>query len=217
MKEQSGESVSIQVDDAVLDGVLRVPDEAGGAVLVACANHLRTPQAEYLADLLPQSSLATLRVDLLTLAEDALYEDRLNLGLLTDRLAQVAGWLKGQPGLDDLSLGLCGVGTSGTSALELAASLRHEIVAVVAWESRPDLIEKLLHYVTAPVLLIVGGEDQFVRQRNEKAYGQLQAEKALVVIPGATHRFVEPGTVRAVGERTAGWFSNHLALAGAAT
>ena len=215
MREESGEPVSIKVDDVVLEGVLRVPDEAEGTVLVACANHHRSPQAEFLANLLPQDSLATLRVDLLTLAEDALYEDRLNLDLLSDRLARVAGWMKGQPGLEDLPLGLFGVGTSGTSALELAASLGHEIRAVVAWDGRPDLVEKLLRYVTAPTVLIVGSEDELVRKLNEKAYGQLQAEKALIVVPGATHRFVEPGAVQAVGERAAGWFSTHLALAGA--
>jgi len=210
MREQSGESVSINVDDAILEGVLRVPDDAEGTVLLACANHQRTPHAEYLADLLPRNSLATLRVDLLNPDEDALYEDRLNLELLTDRLARTAGWIKGQAGLDDLPLGLFGVGTSGTSALALAASLRHEISAVVAWEGRPDLVEKLLRFVTAPTLLIVGGEDQLVRQLNESVYAQLEVEKELIVIPGATHRFVEPRAVEAVGERAAAWFSAHL-------
>jgi putative phosphoribosyl transferase len=154
--------------------------------------------------------LATLRVDLLSSAEDALYEDRLNLNLLSDRLANAAGWLKGQPALDDLRVGLLGVGTSGTSVLELAASLRQEVAAVVLWEGRPDLVQHLLPYVTAPTLLIVGGQDSLVLRHNQDAYAALRGVKEFLVIPGATHRFVEPGAVRAVVERAGGWFSNHL-------
>jgi len=215
MKEETGESVSIEVHDAALEGVLRVPDEAEGTVLFACANHHRSPQVTFLANLLPQNSLATVQFDLLTLAEDALYEDRLNLQLLTDRLARVAGWAKGQPGLDDLPLGLFGIGTSGTAALELAASLRHEISAVVVWHGRPDLAEQLLGFVTAPTLLIVGGNDDLVRKLNEQVFQKLHVEKDLVVIPGATHSFEEPGALQAVGEKAADWFSNYMAFAGA--
>jgi putative phosphoribosyl transferase len=215
MKEQTGETISIKVYEVTLEGVVRIPDETEGAVLFACANHHRNPQIDFLANMLPQNSLATVRVDLLTPAEDALYEDRLDLELLTKRLARVAGWVKGQPWLEDLTLGLFGIGTSGSSALELAASLKQAIGAVVMWDARPDLAAKYLGYVTAPTLLIVGGQDNLVRQLNEKAFQQLGGEKQLVVIPGATHLFEEPGALQAVGEKAADWFSNHLALAGA--
>jgi len=210
MITDSGELVSIKARDAFLDGDLRVPDDAEGSVVVACANHHRTPQADYLARLLPQNSLATLRVDLLNLSEDGLYEDRLNLSLLSDRLAYAAGWLKGQPGLDDLPMGFFGVGTSGTSVLELAASLRNEVGAVVVWEGRPDLVSKLLRHVTAPTLLIVGGEDRLVLEHNQGIYGELRCERELLLVPGATHSFAEAGAIKALLERAGSWFSSHL-------
>jgi len=213
MREESGESVSIAVNGVLLDGVYRLPDEAEGAVLFACDNRHRTTQPDFLANLLPQNSLATVLVDLLTAAEDALYEDRLDLELLTARLAVVARWINGQSELCDLPLGLFGVGTSGACALRLAAMLGSRIGAVVAWDGRPDLAEEFLALVSAPTLLIVGGKDDLVRDLNQRAYSKLGAEKELVVIPGATHVFEEGGALQAAGERAAEWFVNHLGRA----
>ena len=212
MTIDAGELVSISARGVSLDGALRVPDDAEGSVVVACANHHRNPQAEYFARCLPQSGLATLRVDLLNPAEDALYEDRLDMDLLSDRLACAAGWLRGQAGLDELPLGLFGVGTSGSAVLELAASLKHEISSVVVWEGRPDLVRELLRSVSAPTLLIVGGEDRLVMEHNQEVCGEFSSEKELLLIPGASHECTEPGAMEAVLERAGSWFTNRLSV-----
>jgi alpha-beta hydrolase superfamily lysophospholipase len=62
----------------------------------------------------------------------------------------------------------------------------------------------------APTLLIVGGRDTTVIQVNEAAYAQLHCQKALEVIPGATHLFEEPGALAHIARLAAGWFQQHL-------
>jgi len=64
--------------------------------------------------------------------------------------------------------------------------------------------------VQAATLLIVGGNDVPVIGLNRKALAQLTAEKQLVIVPGATHLFEEPGTLEAVARHAADWFTRHL-------
>jgi len=64
--------------------------------------------------------------------------------------------------------------------------------------------------VTAPTLLIVGGLDYGVIELNEQAFAQLKAQKALEIVPDATHLFPEPGTLNIVIEHAARWFKTHL-------
>jgi putative phosphoribosyl transferase len=73
---------------------------------------------------------------------------------------------------------------------------------------RPDLAGKdILTKVTAPTLLLVGGNDEQVLELNEKALKDIEAEKKkLTVIPGATHLFEEPGKLEEVARLASGWF-----------
>ena len=66
-------------------------------------------------------------------------------------------------------------------------------------------------WVRAPTLLIVGGRDETVIALNRQALAQLGAkEKQLVIIPGATHLFEEPGALEEVARLAADWFTLHL-------
>jgi putative phosphoribosyl transferase len=59
-------------------------------------------------------------------------------------------------------------------------------------------------------LLIVGGDDVEVLALNRAALAALACAKQLVIVPGATHLFEEPGTLEAVVGHARGWFSKHL-------
>jgi len=85
------------------------------------------------------------------------------------------------------------------------------VAAVVSRGGRPDLAGPALSQVRAPTLLIVGGEDPEVLELNRQALQKLQGEKALVVIPGATHLFEEPGTLEQVADLARRWFLRWLA------
>jgi pimeloyl-ACP methyl ester carboxylesterase len=65
--------------------------------------------------------------------------------------------------------------------------------------------------VRAPTLLIVGGDDELVIPLNRQAYAALRCERELVIVPGASHLFEEPGALEEVARLAAGWFARHLA------
>jgi pimeloyl-ACP methyl ester carboxylesterase len=67
-----------------------------------------------------------------------------------------------------------------------------------------------LHRVRCPTLLIVGGRDQEVLRLNEEAFRKLTCEKQLMVVPGATHLFEEPGKLDEVAWLAASWFERYL-------
>lgn len=45
---------------------------------------------------------------------------------------------------------------------------------------------------------------------NEQAYALLEYEKKLMLVPGTTHLFEEPGTLEQAAQFAAGWFLNCL-------
>jgi putative phosphoribosyl transferase len=98
-----------------------------------------------------------------------------------------------------------------------AAELPRVVSAIVSRGGRPDLAGSALAIVRAPTLLIVGGNDEPVITMNRAALAQLQCpEKSLVIIPGATHLFEEPGTLEETARVAAEWFSRHFMSAGKA-
>jgi len=204
--------ILVQTEGLTLPGILGVPAGAQGAVLFAhgSGSSRFSPRNNFVAEVLRQHRLATLLIDLLTQAEDQLYENRFDIELLTRRLAAVTHWLRTKSEVRHLPVGLFGASTGAASALRLAAQLGEGIYAVVSRGGRPDLAEEFLARVSAPTLLIVGGADDVVLELNRRAYEQLGAEKELAVIPGATHLFEEPGALEAVADQAAEWFARHL-------
>lgn len=75
---------------------------------------------------------------------------------------------------------------------------------------RPDLAMELLPFVKAPSLFIVGSLDDQVIDLNRVAYDQLSCKKEMVIVPGATHLFEEPGTLEQVAELATQWFTHYL-------
>jgi putative phosphoribosyl transferase len=109
-----------------------------------------------------------------------------------------------------LGVGLFGASTGAAAALVAAAARPDDVHAVVSRGGRPDLAAPVLPRVRAPTLLIVGGSDPVVLQLNKQALELLQSEKQLVVVPGATHLFEEPGALDEVARLAADWFTRHL-------
>jgi putative phosphoribosyl transferase len=107
-------------------------------------------------------------------------------------------------------VGLFGASTGGGAALVAAAAIPGEIRAVVSRGGRPDLAGPALPYVTAPTLLIVGGDDTQVIAMNRDAYNQMRCERRLEIVPGATHLFEEPGALEKVAELARDWFVKYF-------
>jgi putative phosphoribosyl transferase len=196
-----------------LSGILKVPAEATGVVAFAhgSGSGRFSPRNQFVARVLQEAGLATLLLDLL---EEEEAEDRdkvFNIGLLAERLQSAADWLSQEPATRALPLGYFGASTGAGAALVAAACAPTRVAAVVSRGGRPDLASGHLPLVRAPTLLIVGGNDDIVIELNEQALGQLRCPKELVIVPGATHLFEEPGTLEEVASLAKDWFLRHLA------
>jgi putative phosphoribosyl transferase len=205
-------SVKIPVGGATLEGILSLPKDALGFVVFAhgSGSSRLSPRNRFVAGVLHKEAIGTLLFDLLTVREDERYENRFAIPLLTDRLKSATRWIRMQHEVTGLGLGYFGASTGTAVALESAAEFGKEIRAIVSRGGRPDLAMDVLGKVTAPTLLIVGGDDYGVIELNRKAYDALKAEKQLTIVPGATHLFEEPGTLEEAAQHAAEWFRIHF-------
>jgi len=96
---------------------------------------------------------------------------------------------------------------------DIPAERPEAIGAVVSRGGRPDLAGPALAQVSAPTLLIVGGNDDVVIELNQAALAQLRCKKQLVIIPGATHLFEEPGALEEVARLAREWLERYLTKA----
>lgn len=208
--------VLIALDGADHAGELVVPADASGIVTFAhgSGSSRLSPRNRFVADRLHGEGLGTLLFDLLTEDEDRDYEARFDINLLTHRLLGATRWLQEQAAADGLPVGYFGASTGSAAALKAAAQ-NTLVRAVVSRGGRPDLAMDELPLVRAPILLIVGGDDEVVIELNRRAYVHITAVKALEIVPGATHLFEEPGTLNQVARLTANWFAEYLPGAGA--
>lgn len=205
-------AVEIRVSDVVLEGDLFIPIEAKGIVLFAhgSGSSRHSPRNRYVAGILQKEGMATLLIDLLTKKEDSIYETRFNIDLLVSRLIEITQWMKEQEETKALTVGYFGASTGAAAALKAAARSEVEIFAVVSRGGRPDLAELVLDKVKAPTLLIVGGDDTVVIELNQLAYRKLNSPKEMVIVPGATHLFEEPGTLEEVARLATLWFQKYV-------
>ena len=209
------QAVEVAVQGLRLQGLLRRPPDAGGIVLFAhgSGSGRLSPRNNFVAEQLEAAGLATLLFDLLTEREEKIDEVtrelRFDIPLLTDRLAAGTQWTLEQPATGQLAVGYFGASTGAAAALRAAARIP-EVAAVVSRGGRPDLAGEALGRVRAATLLIVGGDDHQVLELNRQALAQLRCEAKLEIVPGATHLFVEPGTLEQVAALAADWFARHL-------
>ncbi len=209
---QSEKTVQIPANSVLLEGALALPEHAQGLVVFAhgSGSSRFSPRNTFVAQVLRQAGIGTLLMDLLTQEEDAVYATRFDIDLLTDRLLLATKWLQEQQDTQNLVIGYFGASTGAAAALKAAAVVGSALGAVVSRGGRPDLAEIALVHVQSPTLFIVGGNDHVVVQLNRDAYAMLRGTKQLVVIPGATHLFEEPGALEEVARLATQWFKRYL-------
>lgn len=206
------EVVRIPVNGAHIEGALELPDNPVGLVLFAhgSGSSRHSPRNNFVARVLREHGIGTLLMDLLTPEEDRDYSRRFDIDLLVERLRAAAHWVKQNPDTASLKVGYFGASTGAAAALRAAAH-EESIAAVVSRGGRPDLASPAeLSRVKAPTLFLVGGHDYGVIELNESAFAHLRCEKQLVIVPGATHLFEEPGTLEEVAAQAAAWFRKHF-------
>jgi dienelactone hydrolase len=208
--------VAVPAGEAQLAGDLVVPEHAIGLVAFAhgSGSGRHSPRNRQVAATLNGAGIATLLLDLLTRAEEDVdritAEHRFDISLLARRVVATVDWARRDPTTAPFRIGLFGASTGAAAALVAAAGRPDAVAAVVSRGGRPDLAGRALAEVDAPTLLIVGGADEQVLELNRASLELLDAEKQLVVVPGATHLFEEPGALEEVAQLAADWFSRHL-------
>ena len=209
---------AVQIPDGSvrLDADLQVPSPCSGLVIFAhgSGSSRFSSRNRQVAESLQDAGFATLLLDLLTRAEEAVdiytREFRFDIGRLGRRMVAAADWAAGERSLRDLNIGYFGASTGAAAALIAAAERPGISSAVVSRGGRPDLAGDALPRVQAPTLLIVGGDDEAVIELNEEAKQQMQTIVRLEIVPGATHLFEEPGTLETVEQLAADWFRQYL-------
>ena len=197
-----------------LPGTLAWPEHPSGLVLFAhgSGSSRTSPRNQAVARQLRAAGLATLLFDILTPAEAEQRQNVFEIPTLASRLRTAMDWAVGQPEAASLPAGYFGASTGAAAALLAASMPGARVRAVVSRGGRPDLAGDALYSVRAPTLLIVGGRDEEVLELNRRAYRRLTCPKRLLVIPGATHLFEEPGALEAAGQAATSWLVEHLVL-----
>lgn len=208
MTDTDRREVRIDVGAGAIIGDLSVPSDARGVVAFAhgSGSSRRSSRNKQVAQALVDRGLATLLMDLLTVAEEQVdvrtREHRFDIDLLAERVAHAVAWLGEDPATALLPIGLFGSSTGAAAALVAAARTPGDVAAVVSRGGRPDLAGDALSQVQAPTLLIVGGEDRAVIGMNRDAMERFPQDTPveLELVPGAGHLFEEPGALVQVAE-----------------
>ena len=205
-------AIAIRAGEVDLPGDLTLPPDPTGVVAFAhgSGSSRLSPRNLRVAASLVDAGLGTLLFDLLVPGEELDRANVFDIPLLAGRLLAAMRWLREAPGTAALPLGYFGASTGAAAALWAAAEAQDEVGAVVSRGGRPDLAGERLALVGAPTLLIVGGADEVVLELNREAMRRLRCERELVVVPGATHLFEEPGTLDAMAVEAKRWFVQHL-------
>ncbi len=208
------EDIRVRTGQVDMCGRLTVPSGPFGTVVFAhgSGSSRHSPRNRYVASVLNAAGLATLLIDLLSAEEELERSYVFDIRLLADRLGDATRWTRTVPDVSTTKIGLFGASTGAAAALWAAAQPDSGISAVVSRGGRPDLAAPLLAAVAAPTLLIVGGCDDAVLDLNRRAEAELRCESRLIVVPGATHLFEEPGTLQTVAELARDWFTTELGV-----
>jgi putative phosphoribosyl transferase len=210
-------SVRIPVAGVVLDGDLVVPGGAAGVVLFAhgSGSSRHSPRNRMVAGRLQAAGYGTLLMDLLTAEEDQVdsrtRQFRFDIERLASRLTGAIRWLSDRADTGTLRVALFGASTGAAAALRAAAEVPDHVQLVISRGGRPDLAGEALDHIRTPTMLIVGGRDPQVLDLNKAAAARLKGPVELVVVPGATHLFEEPGALDRVVELALDALNRHMA------
>ncbi len=196
-----------------LKGTLSRPAGSNAVVVFAhgSGSGRFSPRNQFVAASLQAAGIGTLLIDLLEEDEEGDRDKVFDIELLAGRLQCAADWLLCQEGTRSCRLGYFGASTGAAAALVAAARRPQNVEAIVSRGGRPDMAADDLPRVKAPTLLIVGGNDDVVITLNEEALALLRCPKQMIVIPGATHLFPEPGALEEVARLASEWFARHFA------
>ncbi|WP_374074495.1 erythromycin esterase family protein [Bdellovibrio bacteriovorus] len=211
LKDEAQTEITIQDGSVKVFGDLTHVEKSKGLIIFAhgSGSSRKSSRNQFVAKELNKIGFSTLLFDLLSEKESLDRSNVFDLNLLAKRLLLATDAGLAEINNPTLPLGYFGASTGAGAALVAAAQSKKKISAVVSRGGRPDLADKYLEQVSSPTLLIVGQNDIPVIAMNKSAADKIKNSR-LVIVPGATHLFEEPGTLEEVVEYAAGWFTQYL-------
>jgi hypothetical protein len=207
--------VHLELDGVELDGLLSLPKQPSGLVLLLRAAAFEQSELDdAVAHNLNEMGVGSLEVGLLTPAEASdellLLELRFDIALLARRVIAVIRWIRPHlpPGC---CMGLFATDTAGAAALVAASKYPELVDAVALLRGRPDLAVSAAAHLLTPTLLIAGGRDEPGIHWNEIGASHLLAPHEIRTVPGAGQFFAEGGSRAVCADLTSSWFLNQFA------
>jgi pimeloyl-ACP methyl ester carboxylesterase len=148
--------------------------------------------------------------DLMNQKERDEYDKRFDIDLLSRRLVTITLWIYNHADYKNLDLGYFGSSTGAATALYAASRLDDIIKAIVCRGGKPELVTEHIKDVKCPTLQIVGELDFHTIKMNRKAATKMNCTNQVVVVPGASHLFEEPGKMDQVAKDAVTWFKKYL-------
>jgi putative phosphoribosyl transferase len=212
--ELNEKEISIKIDSGNLKGILAIPQNCLGLIIFAhgSGSSRLSRRNSFVAGELQKGGFGTLLMDLLTEKEELDRQNVFDINLLSDRLLSAKKWVMNQYKTQHLKIGYFGASTGAAAAMVAAAKEPENVFAIVSRGGRVDMAGSYLIEVSAPTLLIVGGEDDIVIDLNQASFEKLNCSKEIRIIPGATHLFEEPGALELVSEMATEWFTKYSGL-----
>lgn len=206
-------SLSISAGSTWLEGLLAHSPEARGLILIPqmTVGHHRDSREAYFSGKVQEAGFATLLFDLLTHYEETRDPDtRFNTPLLGQRIGAIFEWLRHQPPLQGMPLGLVSSGTGSAGAIRAMAREPEVIHAFICRGGRPGLAGlSPLRQVICPTRMIVGEQDEGLNSTRQ-AFDVLGCLRDWQVIPGCDDGFRAPGSLERTAALSAEWFAIHL-------
>lgn len=210
--------IDILLSNGTLKGDLTIPVKSKSIILFVhgSGSDRFSYRNKYVSQFFNKYGISTLLIDLLTQnekTEDSVTKNyRYDVDFLTQRLILVSEWVIKNPLTRDLTIGFFSSSTGSVAALN--ASLRNtQIKTIISRGGRLDLIDNsILNAITIPLLLLVGSHDIPIVEINKTAYKKIthNNSKKLIVIPGASHFFDEPGKLKEISQISLEWFQSQL-------
>lgn len=208
--------IGLPAGERWLDGILAHHPRVPGLVILLerGGGTLHTGRGAFIAQALGEAGFATLQVALLSHDEERRSpEIWRQVSTLAARLGAVLEWVRHQPALKALPLGIVGRETATAAMIRVAAARPVANLAALASRSgRPDLAgSEPLRSLATPLLLVAGAHDGETLETNRQAHELLACPSELSVIPGASHAFEEPGTLDTAARTIIDWLRRWFA------
>ncbi len=206
--------IGLLAGDVWLNGRLMDAPDARGLVLITERGNAKLSDSRnaYIAAVLNRHRLATLQVALLTRGEEHKAPDTWhNVSLLATRILAVIEWVRHQPKLEPLPLGCLAHDEAAGAMVRAANKAESPLKALASRSGRPDVAGmQPLRELACPLLLLTGSADVDVTAVNQQVDALLQGPHEIVILPGASHSFEEPGALERAAQTINAWFGRCL-------